>query len=366
MCAATIRNYRSVEISRAAAAWIGAGNEAYFLTFTARHVSVMALASLLDLISAAFRSVIRGRPWRRLCDGLGIVGTIRSLEVTHGLNGWHPHLHVLLFVEGGLDDRGLAALYRYFKGERLGGAEIPGAWGRFIESVCRDCGKRKVRNVRAKDPCVCGGRAYEAPSYQHGVDIERCYSAEDAARYLVKTQEGKSPGNEMARSDMKTSRPDHRVPFQILASAGEGDEADARLWHEFESATKARKCITWSRGLRDAIPWPDPVHEDFVPVELTDDEIVALEPVDLDDHVPPRVNPDSPDSDVVARVSPLAMRHARLIPGFRTTVLEVFEAGGVDHLAEVVRALGFEVTWDRDGSVPLIVPVLRELEDRGG
>ena len=31
-------------------------------------------------------------------DELGIVGTIRSLEVTCGPNGWHPHLHVLIFA----------------------------------------------------------------------------------------------------------------------------------------------------------------------------------------------------------------------------------------------------------------------------
>jgi hypothetical protein len=399
-----------VEISQAAAAWIQADNEVYMLTFTARHVAVMALAALLNLISAAFRSVIRGRPWRRLCDELGIAGTIRSLEVTHGANGFHPHLHCLLFIEGTLDNAGLAKLDLYFKGQRaasVGEPDIPGAWGRFIESVCRDCGKQKPGEnacacdgpacsrlaglpepkparcdlhglksehcrscgKRKEDVCTCGGPVYEAPSYEHGVHIERCYTPEDAAKYICKTQEShKNVGSEMARSDMKTARGEHRVPFQILASAAEGNEADARLWHEFEAATKGKKCITWSRGLRDVI-WcatPEPLEVGFSPVELTDEEIVALEPVDLDDdeigHVPPRAIPDSPDDDVVARVSPLAMRHARLIPGFRMTVLEAFEAGGVDHLAEVVRDLGFEVRWDCDGLVPLIVPVLRALE----
>lgn len=373
VCAATIRNYRAVEVNRGAAAWINAGNEVYMLTFTARHVAVMALAGLLNLISAAFRSVIRGRPWRRLCGELGIAGHVRSLEVTQsGLNGWHPHLHVLLFVEGRLDGRGLAQLHRYFKGTRIGGVETPGAWGRFIQSVCQVCGKQKVRDVRAKDPCVCGGPVYDPPSYQHGVHIERCYSAEDAANYICKTQEThKNVGAEVTRADMKTARGEHRVPFQILASAAGGNEADLRLWHEFEQATKGRKCITWSRGLRDIVRAVMPDLREPGPWlvdELTDEEVAALEPVFTDesgDHVEPGGSLD-PGWDAVARVSPLAMRHARLIPEFRVTVLEAFEDGGIDHLAEVVTALGFEVRWDGDGSVPLIVPVLRELKDRGG
>lgn len=364
VCAATIRNYRAVEVNRGAAAWINAGNEVYMLTFTARHVSVMALAALLNLISAAFRSVIRGRPWRRLCDELGIVGHVRSLEVTQsGLNGWHPHLHVLLFVEGMLDASGLEQLHRYFKGTRMGGVETPGAWGRFIESVCRDCGKQKVRNVRAKDPCVCGGPAYDAPSYQHGVHIERCYSAEDAANYICKTQEThKNVGAEMVRADMKTASGEHRVPFEILASAGEGNEADLRLWHEFERATKGRKAITWSRGLRAIVSPPvrrDVPVEDWL-VELTDEEIVRLEPTFSDesgDHVEPGGS-RLPEADTVARVSALGMRHGRRIPGFRVALQEAFEDGGTDRLAEVARGMGLEVRWVRGGLVPLIVPPL--------
>jgi hypothetical protein len=370
VCAATIRNYRSVEITRAAAGWINAGNEVFMLTFTAPHEVGMALSPLLGMISAGFRSVIRGRRWRRLCDELGIKGTIRSLEITCGSHGWHPHLHVLLFIGGELDAVQLAAMHFYFKGTRTGDVETPGAWGRFVASVCRDCGKRKVRNVRAKDPCVCDGPAYKAPSYRHGVHIERCYTPEDAAAYICKTQEThKNVGVEVARPDMKSARGEHRVPFEILASAAEGNEADRRLWHEFEQATKAKKCITWSRGLRALVLPPVKRDGDDWLAELTDEEIAGLEPVFGDgqgDHVEPAGDPGSLEGDVVARVSPLAMRYGRFIPGFRVTALEAFEDGGIDHLAEVVKVLGFGVSWDCDGLVPLIVPQLRELRDRGG
>jgi hypothetical protein len=328
--AAQIRNFRAVEISHATAIWIDAGNEAYMVTFTASHNLMMGLAALLTLISRAFSRVIAGRAWRDLKDGLGIVGTVRSLEVTHGGRGWHPHLHVLVYVEGALDACGLARFDAYFRQQ----------WRRFITATCQDCGQLKGRG---KDACTCGGPGYPPPSDQHGVKIERCYSGEGAAEYICKTQEGHNLGAEMARADQKTARGEHRVPFQILASAAEGNERDLRLWHEFEQATKGRKCITWSNHLRDIIWAVAPVTEpdpDWL-VELTDEDIVGLE---------------SMDGETVARVSRLAMRRGRSIPGFRVTLQEAFEDGGVDGLAATVRRLGFEVLWDRDPLIPLIVP----------
>jgi hypothetical protein len=38
------------------------------------------------------------------------------------------------------------------------------------------------------------------------------------------------------------------------------------------------------------------------------------------------------------------------------TLQEAFEDGGLDGLAATVRRLGFEVLWDHDPLIPLIVP----------
>ncbi len=343
MCGAKIRRGRSLEISQAAATWIDAGNEVYMITFTASHVSTMALAALLTLISAAFRSVISGRAWLGLKDELGIVGTIRSLEATHGANGWHPHLHVLVFVEGKLDARGLLKFHRYFRGQVVGGEEIPGRWGRFITSVCQGCGKRKMCSSRAKDSCACRGPAYKAPSYEHGVQIERCFSGSGAAEYICKTEITKrSPGNELARGDMKAGRGEHRVPFEILASAGEGNEDDLRLWREYEQATNGHQCITWSKDLRLIIQESAPGRaqdEDWL-AEMTDEELADLE-----------VN-----GEPVARVDAEAMDQARSIPGFRLSIVEAYEDQGLDGLLAFAEAAGFEVV---SGTVPLIVLAVR-------
>ena len=85
---------------------------------------------------------------------------------------------MLVFVRGSLTDkldgRGFYEFTTYFRDE----------WRKFI-----------VRE------------GYHPPSDEHGVHIEKCYrGGEGAGEYICKTQDGKNPGNEMARSDMKTGR----------------------------------------------------------------------------------------------------------------------------------------------------------------
>jgi hypothetical protein len=148
----------------------------------------------------------------RVKEKARIVGTIRAVEVTHGENGWHPHLHVLVFLTGEPGAEGLAALTLH----------VQEKWRRAV---------------------VAAG--YRPPSELHGVKVERCRSAAEAGGYIAKTQDGRSPGNELARSDLKRGKEGHHLPLQILGDFGEtGDRADLDLWNEYEVATKGRQAIT--------------------------------------------------------------------------------------------------------------------------
>ncbi|MBW5466256.1 hypothetical protein GOY11_35350, partial [Pseudomonas aeruginosa] len=55
--------------------------------------------TLLVQIRNAWRRTTTGRAGKDFRKLLSIKGTIRALEVTHGQNVFHPHLHVLLFLE---------------------------------------------------------------------------------------------------------------------------------------------------------------------------------------------------------------------------------------------------------------------------
>ncbi len=211
------------------------------VTLTFPHDMGMRLEALLPLIADGFRAVIRGRPWRRLRDRLGIDGTIRAMEVTHGQAGWHPHAHALVFIRGELGAEGLAELALYVRSR----------WARWITS-----------------------QGYRLPHETHGADVGICRSAEEAGNYVAKTQDGRSAGNEMARGDMKQGREGSRTPLEILDDfRWTGDVEDLALWHEYETATKGHQCITWSKGLREIITEETGWQAD----EMTDDELAGVE-----------------------------------------------------------------------------------------
>ena len=66
-----------------------------------------------------------GRNWISLKTNISLAGTIRSVEITHGMNGWHPHLHALVYVRGDPGAEGLAAL----------AVDVRSRWERFIAGV---------------------------------------------------------------------------------------------------------------------------------------------------------------------------------------------------------------------------------------
>jgi hypothetical protein len=273
VCSGKIRNSRAEDISAATAHWDLAGNSVYMATFTAPHDLGMKLKPLLSTIADGFRSVISGRAWVKLRKSLGIVGTIRSMEVTHGANGWHPHLHVLIYVDGKMDALQLATLVLYLRDR----------WRRFITEA-----------------------GYRAPSDEHGVQVDRCLSAAEAGLYIAKTQDGKSVGNEMARGDLKDARNGGRTPFAILDDfRWTGDTDDLRLWHEYERATKGRQAITWSKGLRALLE----VEEQ----EKTDEELAEEEVGGTD----------------IAMIPKDVWKAVTRVPGLPAALLDVAERGGL-------------------------------------
>ena len=82
--------------------WLAEGNSILFLTLTMRHSYGEACEALMDTIGKAFSAVFSGRPYKRDRERFGIEHHFRAWDATHGVNGWHPHLHGALFVRGRL------------------------------------------------------------------------------------------------------------------------------------------------------------------------------------------------------------------------------------------------------------------------
>lgn len=227
VCSAKIRNTRADEISGSVVRHINAGGGAIFVTLTVPHYAPERLSETFSLVASIFRRSISGAAWVNARERYGVLGTIRAIEVTHGENGWHPHLHVLVILR---DPSTADAVSAWFS-ER---------WRKVAEGY-----------GRRPDPSI-------------GAVARLVSDPEAVAAYVAKVQDPIGLGAELARSDLKDGRRrSSRTPFAILRSARTtGDVADRDLWREYEAATHGRQAITWSAGLRALLVGAEEVESD--------------------------------------------------------------------------------------------------------
>lgn len=224
VCSAKIRTRRAVDVRVAAALHVARGGRLVMMTLTVRHGPEHGLGLLMDVEGEAYRSLQQDPRWRELRAELD--GQIRSWEITQGLalpgGSWHPHFHVLLFVKA---DSGLSSDHLELE---LGW--IGDAWANRIES-----------------------RLGARPD-SHGFHVLELDAS--AAEYVSKI------ADETARSDLKSGS---RSVYGIVDALEQGEAWAVRAWHEYSAATKGRRAIQWSRGLRAHFG---------LDVEKSDEEIV--------------------------------------------------------------------------------------------
>lgn len=280
VCAATIRHKRAEEITTAVVEWVRRGGTAYLVTFTARHGHTDRLADLMDALQGtrktadtprrpgAYQRLITGGTWagRKASDGdrhrdregirdrIGYVGMIRATEVTVGqINGWHPHIHAIVFVGGRTEgEKADKLVVDVFEPTESALTEWQGQWRSVWTSA-----------LRKVNPDF-------TPDQKHGVDFKKLETERDAndlAEYIAKTQDGKAPALELARADLKAAGNGNVAPFELLGrigdltggvpedeAAGQGSlEWNLGRWHEYERATKGRRAIEWTRYLRNIL-----------------------------------------------------------------------------------------------------------------
>lgn len=255
VCAEKITNKRREELSEAIAAARRLGWSPVLITATLRHDKTYRLDETLTALLEAWRSFTSGKGFQEFRLDWYWQGAIKSLEPTYGVNGWHPHLHFLVFLSG--------------KPENFNRGGFEAAVSeRWLQVLKR--------------------HGFDA-SYEHGINVKTADA--DIAEYVAKF--GKEPKDagwtasaEMVKGGSKRGRLEGLTPFQLLEIYGGGDESEAflqaagvvgsskqagALFVEYVSAFSKRNQLVWSRGLRDALA--------LAPA-LSDDAIGELEPVD--------------------------------------------------------------------------------------
>ncbi len=182
-----------------------------------------------------------GRELREECGTRRVVrcGYVRAAELTHGRFGWHPHLHVLVFLER-LPETAREAARARMQLKRL-----------WADTVARELGEA------------------HRPSLRRGVDLQVCVAGDGAVGdYLSKL------GLEVA-SDLEKTSSTGLTPLQLLERSAAGDLEARGLWRRYARAQVGLRQLTWSRGTRRALA---------LPAELDDVE-VARERADVTDEL---------------------------------------------------------------------------------
>jgi Replication protein len=213
VCAAKIAARRAAELSAVMRTVLAQGGSASLVTLTMRHRVGQRLTDCWEALSAAWRGVISGKQWLADQELGGLLGWVRVVEATHGRNGWHLHVHVLVCWQ-----RSVSLQLAQEIGSRM--------WQRWTKALER--------------------RGFTSWQHRGGVDVRRAsLQADNLSRYFTKL------AREITSSHIKESR-GGRSPFKIVTDGLQtGDADDLALWAEWEQASFGRRQLTWSLGEHD-------------------------------------------------------------------------------------------------------------------
>lgn len=245
VCAAKVQERRRVEVEQGVLWHQGNGGEVVMVTFTFPHHRGQLLGDLLAMQADAFTRMRKTRRYRDLLQGVGYLGLIRSLEVVHGDNGWHPHTHELWFV-----NEGTCAVWLR--------SELSKLW----MVACHRAGL-----IETDDPQ--DNRAF----LNYSVDVR---GDVDSGDYIAKQADSRRWGiaAEVTKSSSK-GRGSGIHPHALLLR--DTDEGDA-LFLEYINGMKGKRQLHWSRGLKAAAGLVDVSDEELADQEESGAVLLSLIP----------------------------------------------------------------------------------------
>lgn len=293
VCSGKIRARRGDDIAEGVGRWLVQGGAALFLTATLPHDQGDALATTLELLTRGWKAIWSGKASLVDRKRYGSIGNIKSIEITHGAAGWHPHIHAVVVLEQQLD------LYTWCEWAR----RLQTRWDSFLLKE--------------------GWRPSKVGVGIKVLPVEAATAAQLAA-YVTKIQDGKGGkglGNEIARADLKRGRFESRTPTEILRDfLTWGDVEDLDRWYEYERATAGKSAIRWSPRLRAQL-LPE------APVEESDDAIAAEEV----------------GGNVIGHVLPRTWYRICEIPGAEAAVKAAIGYGGMEAVVKTLLSYRLDV-----------------------
>ena len=216
ICGPKISERRKSEIEGAMGVAEGLGLTVKMGTFTIPHGIGDDLADLFEAMLSAWRITSTSRAGKLLRKTLGLVGYIRVLETTDGVNGFHPHFHVLFFFDKECTDECVKSMF------------LP-LW----------------RNAVIK-------KGLGLISDIFGVQVQ---GAEHAAAYVSKGSW--SIAHEMAKGNAKKSRTGGYSMMELLRKSADRCARSTKRFQIYAEAIHGKRHMYWSQGLKKLLAVPD-------------------------------------------------------------------------------------------------------------
>lgn len=247
VCAAKVQERRRLEIAKAMEYFYQIGDrQAVMVTFTFPHKNFMKLSDLLNKQAEGLKFLRKGKQWDKFKEENCFQGLIRSLEVTYGANGWHPHTHELWFVKSYVDK------------------------AKFIEFV-----KEKWKNSCIKSGLLDANDLNQLKAFEeYSVDIRfNC----DTSDYLAKVDNKDNlksywgADRELAKATSKGKREGKGMhPFQLVVD----NKYD--LFIEYVDAIRGKAQLFWSRGLKSKVGIDNKTDEELAKEKEDNADIITM------------------------------------------------------------------------------------------
>lgn len=241
VCAKQITENRRNELKRGIETWktdhLGG---VLLLTLTFSHSVKESLSSLLERQIKALKIFYETTKVQAFLKQIGVKYKIKSLEMTYGQNGWHPHNHILLLTQNQVEN--------------------------FSDYISL------LSELWIKS---CTKAGLSAPSMTHGLDIR---DGNYADHYVAKW----GLDYELTKGHVKKGRNGGFTPFDLLQysmlDAKFNDRSFKSLWQEFGVASKRKRQLEWGRGLKKLLLIEEKSDEELA--QETEKQAITMRTVD--------------------------------------------------------------------------------------
>lgn len=237
ICAAKIIEQRRQNLVQLLKNFRAEGGHVAMMTLTLPHHVHQPLKVVKAALLEAFRKFNSGRTrLNTILEDADYVGLVRALEVTHGFeNGWHPHLHILIFTR-----------------RQLVAADIE----RLRSLWCASIARQGFASIRPDVAC----------QVQNGAS---------AAEYVSKG--GWGMAEEITKATVKKGQ-GGRNPLQLLERAALGCVESGKLFQEYALEFKGNKQMFMSPAVKS-------IMDDYKLDQKEDSEITQEENIEVEEVV---------------------------------------------------------------------------------